>query len=44
MISLEWKGCAFHLSDPTTWPVDTKAFEARVKEFQDAVELEKVAD
>jgi len=44
MIYQEWKGRAFDPSDPTTWPVDTKAFQARAKELQDVVALEKVAD
>lgn len=43
MIYQEWKGRAFDPSDPTTWPVDTKAFQARAKELQDVVVLEKVA-
>jgi len=44
MIYQEWKGRAFDPSDPTTWPVDAKAFQARAKELQDVVTLEKVAD
>lgn len=44
MIYQEWKGRAFDPSDPTTWPVDAKAFQARAKELQDVVVLEKVGD
>jgi hypothetical protein len=44
MIYQEWKGRAFVPSDPTTWPVDTKAFQARAKELQDVVTLEKLPD
>jgi hypothetical protein len=44
MIYQEWKGRAFDPSDPTTWPVDAKAFQTRAKELQDVVTLEKAAD
>lgn len=43
MVYQEWKGRAFDPSDPKTWPVDAAVFQARAKELQDAVTLEKVA-
>ena len=43
MIYQEWKGRAFDPSNPKTWPVDAKAFQARAKELQDVVTLEVVA-
>lgn len=44
MIYQEWKGRAFDPSDTKSWPVDTAVFQARAKELQDTVRLEKVAD
>lgn len=42
MVYQEWKGRAFDPSNPTTWPVDAEAFQARAKELQDVVGLEAV--
>ncbi len=42
MIYQEWKGRAFDPSDPKSWPVEAAVFQARAKELQDAVTLEKV--
>ncbi|CAN7286756.1 hypothetical protein LJR016_001331 [Devosia sp. LjRoot16] len=44
MVYQEWKGRAFDPSNPETWPVDAKAFQARAKELQDVVQLEKLPD
>jgi hypothetical protein len=44
MVYQEWKGRAFDPSDPKTWPVDAKAFQARAKELQDVVTLEAAAN
>lgn len=44
MVYDEWKGPAFNPSDPKTWPVDAATYQARAKELQDTVKLEKLPD
>lgn len=39
MVSQEWKGPAFDPSDPSTWPVDREALQARADQLQAETEL-----